>query len=406
MALSRMRQTHREWFDSFLPHNLVPYGRKAVRISRNFLKVLYTKENGELRKPMIVLTSISLASGLVVLYYNFNQDRKFRIKLKKFYYLGHYRVIKFLNNMIIVNLPLSINVLYLFYYIQKYKNKDYNNVLFQFRFGLTNYLLKSFLSIGWAKFLQRYDILTKFDSKVLSYIEPDSHKHSIKMINLVNEVLDAELLHIYDLRNIIWEYLGSPNESVNDFEFNCILEYVNNQGTKLVINRHQRRLDINSGIISYFMENLEDNRRLFTIGRANRMLDKWLSIIPVPMLLRKLIYFSIFPSVYWIILCKKIMDKYSFQIISFEILYFICKRNEYLVRINFGIELKDKHSTMFNKYLYCVMGQEPLYLLLSLPVLFFKAMNYLMSYLTRFKHVIIDELTYVVDKIVNDDIED
>lgn len=313
---------------------------KAANIFYNGNKIHYTR--------IFAVISSMVCGGICVKKAIQSLSQQEKMRFNKWYYGNFARTLKYINLLIRVHLPLSINSILIISHLKYLKKKGeklvYNDIKSGYIYGLLNFILSAFII---NKIIDYYlykisidsnDITIKiFEKFILSPAESQLISEMYQINCILHEKLGKGVDNIRDLENIIWEYLGPIDEAVDYKDFNDMINYV-----QILKNK-------------FDSENRQFTLERYLIKRAMDMLD-----------FRIVANYSIWKNV------KNNTNRFLIVLLTINAQIII-----YLIRLFTKItisqlwyitllELSGNHK-LLDQYLYSLMSREPLYLMIGFP---------------------------------------
>eukprot|EP01084_Bolivina_argentea_P309020 534486_1 len=102
-------------------------------------------DNNRINYRSIIIASSSLLIGGYILKTIINAKKENRISFNKFYYRTHASSLRYINLLLRVHLPLSINSIFIISHLRYIKQKgellDYNDIKSGYKYGILNYII-------------------------------------------------------------------------------------------------------------------------------------------------------------------------------------------------------------------------------------------------------------------------
>lgn len=304
-----------------------------------------------------------------------------RMKLAKIYYKTHANTLKYINLLLRVHLPLSINSILIISHLRYLKKKgeklDYNDIKYGYIYGIINFILSAFIieRIIDTYFYKSFsdDIVIKiFEKFILSPAESQLISEMIYINKILHFHLGKGVENIKDLENIIWEYLGPIDEAVDYKDFKDMIKYVQNIKHKFI--REQQHFTLERYLIKRAIDMFDFRvvARYKIFHHKNTMKNEITVLLNVTA--------QIF--VYII----RLFSKMTFS----QIWYLLI------------LELSGNHD-LLNQYLYSLMSREPLYLMIGFPFFILRFSPYKLfrgDVLSgALKNFIVNNINYITKKL-------
>eukprot|EP01083_Nonionella_stella_P065370 171223_1 len=291
-------------------------------------------KNKAINYKIICVLASSLVVGAYYLKHFVQANKQNRVRFNKWYYKSHANALQYINILVRVHLPLSINSIFIISHLRYLKNRDkpldYDDIKSGYIYGLLNYVLTAHIISKICDYylynsLSSDTTIQMFERFILSSAQERLATRMKQTNVLLEERLSSAVDDIKALENIIWQYIGAPDQAVDYTEFEEVLNYV-----------------------QVLKEKFVNDQRHF---------------------------------VFWNYLAKRAWQWFDasdvFDWKSDDIVMSLAKIPLYVVRL-FGkmtlsqiwyltiLEVSGNHDLLL-QYLYSLMGREPLYLAIGLP---------------------------------------
>mmetsp|Transcript_75626 Transcript_75626/g.67841 ORF Transcript_75626/g.67841 Transcript_75626/m.67841 type:complete len:370 (-) Transcript_75626:88-1197(-) len=313
--------------------------KKCINVFYNGNKINY--------KSLAIASSALVIGGYTIkTLVSKGRNTRARMKLAKIYYKTHANTLQYINLLLRVHLPLSINsvliISHLRYLKQKGDKLDYNDIKYGYIYGIINFILSAFVI---ERLVDTYlyksfsdDIVIKIFEK---FILSPAESQLISEMTYINEILHIHLgkgvENIKDLENIIWEYLGPIDEAVDYKDFKDMITYVQNIKDKFI--REQKHFTLERYLIKRAID-MFDFRVVARYKIWSKVKGKHTNELTVLLNVAAQI----------IVYLIRLFSKMTFS----QIWYLLI------------LELSGNHD-LLNQYLYSLMSREPLYLMIGFP---------------------------------------